>query len=131
MVEDDIPTFYWLVGLCEGEAWFGYSQRTPHLQVESTDEHVVARIAVILGVSYRRVDYRVTRPNSSVTFKLVLRGRRALQLMKRLQPYLSPRRARAIDQIEQQYLSDRRISILEYRRVPLPPLKDLPYAVGQ
>lgn len=127
---DDSHTFFWLVGVCEGEAYFGYNARRgcPSIQIEMKDEHVIARIAALFGLSYTRRDRRATRPESSVTYQVALRGRRALQLMKRLQPYMSPRRARAIQSVEEQYLA-RNAKALEYNRIPLPPLVELPYKV--
>lgn len=127
---DDSHTFFWLVGVFEGEAYFGYlaSQRSPVIQVEMKDEHVIARIAAILGLSYSRRDRRESRPNSAVTYRLMLRGRRAMQLMKRFQPYMSPRRARSIEQVEVAYLERTGITP-EYNRVPLPPLVEVPYMV--
>lgn len=127
---DDSHTFFWLVGVFEGEAWFGYiaSRKCPVIEVEMKDEHVIARVAAILGTSYIRRDRRESRPNTAITFRTRLTGKRALQLMKRLQPYLSPRRARAIAQVEESYV--REVStVLQYDRVPLPPLVVVPYMV--
>ena len=127
---DDSHTFFWLVGVCEGEAYFGYSARTrsPVVEIEMKDEHVIARLAAMFSKSYIRRDRRAERPGTSVTYRVALRGRKALQLMKRLQPYMSPRRARAIQQVEDSYLRDHTDS-LDYNRIPLPPLVDLPYVV--
>jgi hypothetical protein len=127
---DDSHTFFWLVGVCEGEAYFGYSKRntSPVLEVEMKDEHVIARIAALFNVVYARRDRRETRPASSVTYRVKLGGKRALQVMKRLQPYMSPRRARAIQQVEDAYCSEH-VANRDYNRIPLPPLVDLPYVV--
>lgn len=127
---DDSHTFFWLVGVCEGEAYFGYytSRKTPVIEIEMKDEHVIARVAAIFSVSYIRRDRRAERPESSVTYRVALRGRRALQVMKRLQPYMSPRRARAIQQVEDSYLREH-ANRLDYNRIPLPPLIELPYVV--
>lgn len=127
---DDSHTFFWFVGVCEGEAYFGYraGSKTPVLEVEMKDEHVVARIAALFDKPYSRRDRRALRPQSSVTYRVTLSGRRALQVMKRLQPYMSPRRARAIQQVEDRYLAEH-TSRLDYNRIPLPPLVDVPYAL--
>jgi hypothetical protein len=127
---DDSHTFFWLVGVCEGEAYFGYAarQKNPVIEIEMKDEHVIARLAAIFGVSYLRRDRRASRPHVSVTYRVKLGGRRALKLMKRLQPYMSPRRARAIQQVEDAFLQDKR-TVDDYNRVPLPPLTELPYMV--
>lgn len=127
---DDSHTFFWFVGVCEGEAYFGYnaSVKSPVLEVEMKDEHVIARIAALFDKPYSRRDRRATRPQTSVTYRVTLAGRRALQVMKRLQPYMSPRRARAIQQVEDRYLTDH-IHRVDYNRFPLPPLVDVPYMV--
>jgi len=127
---DDSHTFFWLVGVFEGEAYFGYAigQKRPIIEVEMKDEHVVARVAAILGASYYRRDRRDSRPNSSVTYRVSISGKRALQLMKRLQPYLSPRRARTIAQVEEAFLRDAR-DAPRYDKIPLPPLVEVPYMV--
>lgn len=127
---DDSHTFFWLVGVCEGEAYFGYStsKKSPQLQLEMKDEHVIARIAALFGMSYGRRDRRAERPDTSVTYRVSLSGRRALQVMKRLQPYLSPRRSRAIQAVEDYYVKDH-ADKLHYDRFPLQPLVDVPYVV--
>lgn len=127
---DETHTFFWLVGLFEGEASFMYNKtaRTPIIELEMTDEHVVARVASLFGLSYYRRDRRESHPNSRVSYRTVLRGVRAMHLMKRLQPYLSPRRARTIDSIELRYLEARTLQ-KDYDRIPLPPLTDVPYTL--
>jgi len=128
LTTDDSHTFFWLVGLCEGEAYFGFTRESPVIQIEMVDEHVVARLASMFGVSYCRRDRRTTRPGTTVAYKMAIRGRRALQVMKRLQPYMSPRRARAIQIIEDRYIS-KHVDGGDYARIPLPPLLELPYVL--
>jgi hypothetical protein len=124
----DTHTFYWLVGVCEGEAYFGLdSGVTPVIQIEMKDEHVIARLAAIFGISYMRRDRRHARPRVSVTYRVVLKGRRAMRLMKRLQPYMSPRRARAIQRVEDGYIALGSRASQDYARVALPSLTEVPY----
>lgn len=127
---DDTHTFFWLVGVFEGEAYFGYQRSTkkPRIEVEMKDEHVVARVAAMLKVNYQRRDRRATRPGTSITYRVALSGQRALRLMKRMQPHMSPRRARAIQQIEEEYLRDHD-QVVDYDRIPFPPLVEVPYLV--
>ena len=127
---DESHTFFWLVGVMEGEAYFGYVRsKGPRLEVEMKDEHVVARVASIFGVAYQRRDRRHSKPSSSVTYRCTLGGVRALRIMKRLQPYMSPRRQRAIQLVEDTYKERHTNALLMYERVPLPSLLDLPYIV--
>lgn len=127
---NDSHTFFWLVGLLEGEGYFAYSpnRRTAIIEVEMKDEHVIARIAALFGLSYRRRDRRARNPNASVTYSVKLSGRRAMQLMKRVQPYLSPRRQRAVQLAEDRYL-EAHPGTGAYEKVPLPPLVEVPYTV--
>lgn len=127
---DDSHTFFWLVGVLEGEAYFAYDapRKLVRIEVEMKDEHVIARMAAMFGLAYMRRDRRHRNPKASVTYRLTLTGLRALQLMKRIQPYMSPRRARAIQQIEEQYVKDRNTQP-EFERIPLPPLQELPYTL--
>lgn len=127
---DDSHTFFWLVGVFEGEAYFGYDKhnRSPRLEVEMKDEHVIARIAALFDKSYSRRDRRAQNPKTSVTYRVRLGGPRALQVMKRIQPYMSPRRARAIQLVEDCYCEDHK-GALDYNRIPLPPLVEVPYTL--
>lgn len=127
---DDSHTFFWLVGICEGEAYFGYdrSKNSPRLEVEMKDEHVIARIAALFDKHYTRRDRRAENPKNSVTYRVRLGGRLALQVMKRLQPYLSPRRSRAIQAVEEAYLTSHKDEA-HYNRIPLPPLVEVPYTL--
>jgi hypothetical protein len=127
---NDTHTFFWLVGVFEGEAYFGYSKPSsqPRIEVEMKDEHVVARIAALFAITYSRRDRRTDRPGVSLTYRVAITGRKAMQVMKRIQPYMSPRRARTIQQIEDQYLAARGASA-DYSKFALPPLVDVPYIV--
>jgi hypothetical protein len=127
---NDTHTFFWLVGVFEGEAYFGYStgKRTPRIEVEMKDEHVIARIASLFSVGYSRRDRRHNRPETSITYRVTLTGRRAMQVMKRVQPYMSPRRARAIQQVDERYRESRSADE-DYSKFPLPPLMEVPYIV--
>lgn len=93
-----------------------------------TDEHVVARVASFFSLAYHRRDRRNKNPEATISYRVVIRGFRAMHLMKRLQPYLSPRRARKIDEVEQLYLAGRTIQ-RDYERIELPPLIAVPYTV--
>lgn len=126
---DDSHTFFWLVGLFEGEASFLFSAThgSPRIELEMVDEHVVARVAALFSVSYCRRDRR-KESKHSVSYRWSISGARAMQLMKRMQPYLSPRRARQITSIEERYLRERK-RVIDYSKIVLPVLADIPYTV--
>ena len=102
----DETNFYWLVGLLEGEGSFlkpsPSKPREPKIDVEMKDEDVIRRVAALLGVGYRKRDRH--RENASVTYHVRLAGKRAVQLMWRLRPYLSERRQQQIDRAVQCYI---------------------------
>lgn len=98
---DDALTIAWLAGLCEGECSFlrpsPSRPASPMVDLEMTDEPVIARVATLLGVRYRVRDRRATKPNSQVSYHVRVGGRRAVQLMLTLRPWMSPRRQAQID----------------------------------
>lgn len=129
----DVATFFWIVGLFEGEASFRYkaSERTPVIELEMTDEHVIARVASLFGVTYFRRDRRGRHADGrvlQVTYRCYVCGARSMRLMKWLQPFLSPRRARQIDAVETQYLAGR-WNTIDYDNLPLPTLQSVPFSV--
>jgi hypothetical protein len=125
---DDTHTFFWLVGLFEGEACFLYNRarRRPAIEVEMKDEHVIARVASLFSLAYTRRDRRLQNPRSQITYRVAVTGARAMSVMKRLQPYLSPRRARTIERIAEQYLSQEHQQ-KAFDRLTLPSLTEVPY----
>ena len=86
--------FYWLVGLLEGEGWFGVSRgRYPAVQVSMTDRDVVARAAALLGTKVR---VQPTRPGTKQAWTAQVYGYRAAELMRAFQPHMGERRGHRI-----------------------------------
>lgn len=102
--KDSVYMFYWLVGLFEGEAYFGWLEKseTAIVEVQMTDEAVIAKIASLFDAKYQ-IRKRLSDKHRPV-FRVSLRGKRAMQLMHRMYPYLSPRRKAAIRKIEKAYV---------------------------
>lgn len=95
----DVYNFFWLVGLLEGEGSFlrpsPSKPREPKIDLEMKDRDAVERVAALLGLSYRT---RIrNKPNTSPTYHVRLSGRRAVQLMWRIRPYMTARRQDQID----------------------------------
>jgi len=94
--------FYWLVGLLEGEGSFlapsPSAPNQPRIAIHMTDLDVIERVAALFGISYIAKSNR-TKPGKEwkPSFKVILRGRRAADLMQRLRPYLGIRRQQQID----------------------------------
>lgn len=105
-----IESFFWLVGLCEGEAYFGFEKYNdmPTLALDMTDEAVIARAAELLGVTYWLSRRGSSDGNHRPTYRCTLKGRRALHVMLRMAPHLSPRRQAAIRNVERRFRQTRK-----------------------
>lgn len=97
----------WLAGLLEGEGCFTtkgqvrrykgiiYQYKTPAIQLNMTDEDVVARVASLWHVQYRK-QRNGTRRSS---FQIRVTGERARTLMRQLCPMMGLRRGARISGI--------------------------------
>jgi hypothetical protein len=100
--------FYWLIGLLEGEGSFQKSipsrQNQPRIQLNVTDQDVVAHAALLIGTNckgpYERHGADAGR---KPRYFADLRGKRAIDLMKQLQPHMSIRRQAQIDAVLASY----------------------------
>jgi hypothetical protein len=97
----------WLAGLLEGEGSFlpapPSSPGTPRIQMQSTDEDVVAKVARLFHVSYHQKHVAGTVSNTGIThrkdsYTVAVRGSRAIYLMQRLRPLMGTRRKQQIEQ---------------------------------
>src|SRR5207249_8812998 len=89
--------FYWLAGLLEGEGSFSpgppSAPNSITMRLAMTDADVVARVAALWGVSYHEVQKERCRIRGwKPIFFAHLRGKRAADLMRRLQPLMGERR---------------------------------------
>lgn len=98
-----LSVFAWFVGLVEGEASFlrpsPSRPRNPKLEIEMTDEVIIRKVAALLGVKYRIRDRE--KANTKVAYHVRIVGRRAVQLMWSIRPYMSPRRQAQISRAVQ------------------------------
>ena len=94
--------FYWLAGLLEGEGSFlpgpPSAPNSVRITLTMTDADVVARVAALWGVSYHEVRRELChamgwKPN----FYTHLRGRPAVEMMRRLLPLMGARRQGQIE----------------------------------
>lgn len=92
-----MPSFFWLVGLFEGEGYFykGRPGERPILRVEMTDQDVIARAAALLATStVRDQRHRGGRKDTAVAR---MTGLKAAEMMAMMQPFLSRRRREQIE----------------------------------
>ena len=91
----EIVDLAWLAGILEGEGSFLKAPPSdpgrPRISLQMTDEDVVARAAVLLGVKYSSSKDR-KRPTWKPTFQLQVKGKRAAGLMRELYPQMGQRR---------------------------------------
>ncbi len=94
---------FWLVGLLEGEGHFGvqqysvtsrgrrYKYRRPVIQLGMNDRDVVARASVIMQCAAPRA-----YPSAPGHYKIMVAGKRAVELMRVLFPHMGQRRSAII-----------------------------------
>lgn len=122
----------WLAGLLEGEGSFVLAPPSdptrPRISLQMTDEDVVRRVATMFKLTYvqsRRYEKKV---NWKQSFCVILRGQRAVSLMKRLYPYMGERRKKRITEIISSYkerpaavakLSDKAVRDIRTKRISM------------
>lgn len=92
----------WFAGWMEGEGSFCPTppslRNSPQIVGASTDKDVIERIATLLGVACMTEKPRKDGdPKWKTVYRFCLRGRKAIELMKTLQPLMSIRRRAQID----------------------------------
>lgn len=92
--------FGWLAGLLEGEGSFmkgpPSSPNNPRISIQMTDEDVIARVAHIFGVRYVSSRRYKKNKNWKPSFGVILRGKKAVQMMKDLEYWMGDRRREQI-----------------------------------
>ena len=93
----------WLAGLLDGEGCFMWSKNSPIISLQMADEDIVARFCRLTFSRYRAA----SRPASKhkTMFTAVISGQPAIELMIRVQPWMSVRRASRIAEIRTKYLA--------------------------
>lgn len=91
---------YWLAGLLEGEGTFlappPSEPRYPRVVLDMTDEEVVRRAALLMG-AYKVQSKSYAAKSWKTSFQAVVKGSKAVALMKVLRPLLGKRRQAQID----------------------------------
>jgi len=92
--------FYWLIGILEGEGSFikgpPSQPKVPQLCVSMTDEDVIIKVANLLDAKYRKSD-RGTDKGWKPSFTTTIRGKKAVDFMLKIEPYMSKRRKEQIN----------------------------------
>ena len=100
-----IASFYWLVGILEGEGCFltpsPSSPNQVRIVLSMTDEDVVAQVANLFNKSYYRVKAR--KVGWKDTFHLTLRGKLVIDFLQEAQFAFSKRRQEQIRKVLNSY----------------------------
>jgi DNA-binding XRE family transcriptional regulator len=98
----------WLAGYLEGEGSFSCGPPSkpgqPVISVSSTDEDIIARVALLWGVNYSEAKRKKKNPKHKLAWTVQKRSYPAVQLMLLLRPIMSNRRQQAIDKAVASYL---------------------------
>jgi hypothetical protein len=95
----------WLAGLLEGEGSFlrgmPSEPNTPRISVAMTDEDVIERIAKLCNINYHHLLPR--NEGHKDVYRIIFRGKRAVELMKQLRPLMGKRRQGQIERALNSY----------------------------
>ncbi len=98
---DNTHTIAWLAGLLEGEGSFNKGIPSRPIQaaitLEMTDEDVIKKVAKLWDVKYCKP--RVRNIKWKQTYKLHVRGTRAMKWINEIYPYMGIRRQKKLDEI--------------------------------
>ncbi len=96
----DARELHWLAGLLEGEGSFlkppPCDPNRPRITLKMTDEDVVQHVTKIFGMTYYTTTSHAGQEHRKTDYKITLRGRPAVAMMKQLRPLMGLRRQRAI-----------------------------------
>lgn len=101
----------WLIGILEGEGYFGYERGTCRVIVGMSDEDTINRVALlfekILGVDVNVIEeaQRQGRLDHAAMYRLNLTGQRARKIMRLVVRHMSFRRRQRIWQCLNGYVA--------------------------
>jgi hypothetical protein len=91
----------WTAGLLDGEAWFGHAGNSARISLAMVDLDLVTRYAQIWDLAPPRpVPPPKHRSNRQMQWGSYAYGRRALEIMQAVLPYLGERRTAKVREIE-------------------------------
>lgn len=95
---------YWLAGLLEGEGSFmkgpPSDPNRPRITIGMTDRDVIEKVADLFGVEYIA---EIDREDYKTSYKVQIRGMKAIDLMCELRPLMGERRQQQIDKAANSY----------------------------
>ena len=105
-----MDNFSWFVGIFEGEGSITVDKSKggagPTLQIRMTDEDVIQKVAHICNANYdtyQPTKRGVTGELYKTQYRVRISGRKAIEMMELIQPYLSKRRKEQYQVIKENY----------------------------
>lgn len=96
----DEKEFCWLAGLLEGEGSFQKpppsDMKRPRIYLETTDEDVIRKVNALVNLNYYMTDANDDNPNWKPSFRTLIRGQKAITLMRQIYPLMGERRKNQI-----------------------------------
>tara|TARA_R100000030_G_C3147614_1_gene97411 strand:- start:5 stop:397 length:393 start_codon:yes stop_codon:yes gene_type:complete len=86
-----MDNFSWLVGILEGEAYFGCPDNRPQIVVSMTDRDVMERVS-----EYLQKDILTHATKGQDQHRVKITGRKALYVAEKVEPFMSKRRKEQI-----------------------------------
>jgi hypothetical protein len=97
---------HWFVGLLEGEGSFmsgpPSSPNEPRISVAMTDEDVIERASQFCQTTYQKLNVR--NEHHKRVYRMFVRGKKAVELMKCVYPLMGKRRHQQIDRVLDNYV---------------------------
>lgn len=90
----------WLAGLLEGEASFSlHAGGHPKLDLEMSDEDVIAKAANLIGARLRPQHRTKNKPHYKATWRVNICGSKAIPILEKILPFMGMRRTKKIEEI--------------------------------
>jgi hypothetical protein len=107
----------WLVGILEGEAYFGFQSYTQQLKIKMTDYDTMNTVALLLGkITGKCIEVRTQseiRENCQEVFGINISGETVRTIMRTIVPYMHGRRRAKIWQALNGYSAPRQKTFKE------------------
>jgi hypothetical protein len=98
--------FYWMVGLLEGEGSFmsgpPSAPNNPRISIAMTDQDIIERVVQLCQTTSQTL--RSRNEHHKRVYRMLLRGKTAVDLMKRLHPLMGIRRQAQINRVLENYV---------------------------
>lgn len=99
--------FSWFIGLFEGEgtSYYDKSLKTCVIEIRMCDEDTISKAASFMNTKYRVIPYTIKEnyKGNVPIFISRIRGKKAINLLEKIKPFLSKRRGQQVDNVFSMY----------------------------